>query len=150
VHLTGDYAANAGHRLLIVCANVIGNNRGGLGLNSFLSGIFTNAETIALNQESASKVVGHWQASTASKYNPQTKQNEVVQGNFSLDIAEDGTFTSNVFQGIQGSYKYRKTEGDEVYYLFSFEEGNMMDSMVRLKNGTLQFPANSHIFEFTR
>ena len=74
----------------------------------------------------------------------------MVQGNFSLDIAEDGTFTSNVFQGIQGSYKYRKTEGDEVYYLFSFDGGNLIDSMARLKNGVLQFPINSHIFDFTR
>ena len=117
--------------------------------SSFLSGIFTNAETIALNQEAAAGIIGHWHAETASKYDPNTKQNEVVQGNFSLNVAEDGTFTSNVFQGIQGSYKYRETEGDEVYYLFSFDGGNLIDSMVRLKNGVLQFPINSHIFDFT-
>ena len=48
--------------------------------SSFLSGIFTNAETIALNQEAAAKITGHWHAETASKYDPNTKQNEVVQG----------------------------------------------------------------------
>lgn len=118
--------------------------------SSFLSGIFTNAETIARNQEAAAGILGHWQASTASKYDPETKQREVVQGNFYLDIAEDGTFTGNLFQQIRGTYRYFEAEGDEIRYLFSFEEGNRMDSRVCLKNGTLQFPTNSHLFEFTR
>ena len=36
------------------------------------------------------------------------------------------------------------------FVLFSIDGGNLIDSMARLKNGVLQFPINSHIFDFTR
>ena len=42
VHLTGDYAANTGERLFVICANVVGYNTGGLSLNRFIGSIVGN------------------------------------------------------------------------------------------------------------
>ena len=116
----------------------------------FLSGVFTNAETMARNQEVASNIIGHWHADTAAKYDSRTQQSRDVQGSFSLDIAEDGTFTSHILQDIRGTYSYFDTVDGEVRYLFSFPDSDQIDSLFTLKDGVLRGYIDSLVVTFTR
>ena len=115
----------------------------------FVNGTLTNADGLAIIENAAAAITGHWSAETAMDYDRETEQSTERSVDFYLDIAEDGSFTGYLGEAVQGSWRFFEIEDGMNRYLFAVS-GAAMDSIYTLDGDILSGYYEPYVIKFGR
>ena len=78
-------------------------------------------ENAATKNDAVKKLLGHWSADNAFRTDADVQEGTPVPGSYSIDFAEDGTFTCRAGKDYSGTWEFSEVGDDFLRFTLTFD-----------------------------